>query len=141
MSVGGYPKDLNLYQAQKGLDNAKFAVKDGGVVILSASCAEGLGEKCFERWMTSYSPEEMVVNIKKHFELGGHKAAAISLVLQNADIYLVSDLSDDFVKSIHLTPYASVQDALEAAYAKCGRDAKVLVMPYAGSTLPELKEN
>ena len=91
--------------------------------------------------MTSYSPEEMVVNIKKHFELGGHKAAAISLVLQNADIYLVSDLSDDFVKSIHLTPYASVQDALEAAYAKCGRDAKVLVMPYAGSTLPELKEN
>ncbi len=141
VSVGGYPKDLNLYQAQKGLDNAKFAVKDGGVVILSASCAEGLGEKCFERWMTSYSPEEMVVNIKKHFELGGHKAAAISLVLQNADIYLVSDLSDDFVKSIHLTPYASVQDALEAAYAKCGRDAKVLVMPYAGSTLPELKEN
>ena len=32
VSVGGYPKDLNLYQAQKGLDNSKFAVKDGGTV-------------------------------------------------------------------------------------------------------------
>ncbi len=53
MSAGGYPKDINLYQAQKALDNAKHAVRDGGVVILAASCAEGLGEEVFERWMCS----------------------------------------------------------------------------------------
>ena len=29
-SAGGYPKDINLYQAQKALDNAKHAVKKGG---------------------------------------------------------------------------------------------------------------
>ncbi len=137
VSAGGFPKDLNLYQAQKGLDNAKFAVRDGGVIILAASCAEGLGEQCFERWMLEYTPDEMVVNIKKHFELGGHKAAAISLVSKKVDIYLVSDLPDDFVKSIHLTPFAGVRDALDAAFEKLGKDAGVLVMPYAGSTLPQ----
>lgn len=136
-SSGGYPKDLNLYQAQKGLDNAKFAVKDGGVIVLVASCKEGLENKSFERWMTTMTPDEMVVEIKKNFELGGHKAAAISLVKQKVDIYLVSDLDADFVRSIHLTPFASVQEAVDAAFAKCGKDAKVTVMPYAGSTLPQ----
>ncbi|MTK11324.1 MAG: nickel-dependent lactate racemase, partial [Clostridiaceae bacterium] len=38
---GGYPKDLNLYQAQKALDNSKHAVKDGGIIILVASFKEG----------------------------------------------------------------------------------------------------
>ncbi len=140
VSVGGYPKDLNLYQAQKGLDNAKFAVKDGGVIIVSASCKEGLGEHVFEKWMLEYSPEERLENIQKDFQLGGHKAAAIAMVLEKADIYLVSDLTDEFVNSIYLKPYHSVDEAMEAAYAKCGKDAKVIVMPYAGSTVPVVKK-
>lgn len=45
VSQGGAPKDLNLYQTQKALDNAKHAVKPGGVVVLIGSCKEGLGEK------------------------------------------------------------------------------------------------
>lgn len=140
VSVGGYPKDLNLYQAQKGLDNAKFAVKDGGVIIVSASCKEGLGEHVFEKWMLEYTPEQRLENIQKDFQLGGHKAAAIAMVLEKADIYLVSDLTDEFVNSIYLTPYHSIDEAMEAAYAKCGKDAKVIVMPYAGSTVPVLKK-
>ena len=140
VSVGGYPKDLNLYQAQKGLDNAKFAVKDGGVIIVSASCKEGLGEHVFEKWMLEYTPEQRLENIQKDFQLGGHKAAAIAMVLEKADIYLVSDLTDEFVNSIYLTPYHSIDEAMEAAYAKCGKDAKVIVMPYAGSTVPVVKK-
>ena len=38
VSMGGAPKDLNLYQTQKALDNAKHAVRDGGVVILVGAC-------------------------------------------------------------------------------------------------------
>lgn len=137
VSQGGAPKDLNLYQTQKALDNAKHAVKKGGVVILVGSCKEGLGERVFEEWMTtSPSPESMIERIGRDFQLGGHKAAAIAMVLQNADIYLVSDLEPDFVSSIFLKPYASVQEALEAAFQKLGPDAGVLVMPYGGSTLP-----
>ena len=44
VSQGGAPKDLNLYQTQKALDNAKHAVRRGGTVILVGSCKEGLGE-------------------------------------------------------------------------------------------------
>ena len=137
VSQGGSPKDLNLYQTQKALDNAKHAVKPGGVVILIGSCREGMGEKTFEEWMTcSPSPASMVERIRKDFRLGGHKAAAIAMVLESADIYLVSELPDDFVQRIFLKPYPSAQAALDAALQKLGKGATILAMPYGGSTLP-----
>jgi len=139
-SQGGAPKDLNLYQTQKALDNAKHAVKKGGVIILVGSCAEGLGEEVFEQWMTAAKePKEMIGRIRRDFQLGGHKAAAIAIVLEDADIYLVSQMEPAFVKKIFLKPFSTVQDALDAAFARLGADAGVLVMPYAGSTLPAIR--
>ena len=137
VSQGGAPKDLNLYQTQKALDNAKHAVKKGGVIILVGSCKEGLGEHVFEEWMTSApTAKSLIERIQKEFRLGGHKAAAIAMVLENADIYLVSELEDDFVRSFFLEPYGNVQAAFDKAFAAQGENATVLVMPYGGSTLP-----
>lgn len=137
VSQGGAPKDLNVYQTQKALDNAKHAVKKGGVIILVGSCREGMGEQVFEEWMTrAERPEDLTERIARDFQLGGHKAAAIALVLADAKIFLVSDLEDDFVRSIFMEPYPSVQAALDQAFAEQGAEAKVLVMPYGGSTLP-----
>ena len=137
VSQGGAPKDLNLYQTQKALDNAKHAVKTGGVVILVGSCREGLGEKTFEDWMLrAEKPEDLIRWVQENFKLGGHKAAAIAMVLQNADIYLVSDMAPEFVRSIFMKPFSTVQEAYDAAVGKLGGDASVIVMPYGGSTLP-----
>ncbi|MCD8254520.1 MAG: nickel-dependent lactate racemase [Oscillospiraceae bacterium] len=137
VSQGGAPKDLNIYQTQKALDNAKHAVRDGGIVILVGSCAEGFGEKTFESWMReAEKPSDLTERIARDFKLGGHKAAAIAMVLERADIYLVSDLPDDTVKSIFMQPFADVQSALDAAFAALGKDAEVIIMPYGGSTLP-----
>lgn len=142
VSPGGFPKDINVYQAQKALDNAQHAVRDGGIIILAASCKEGLGEHTFERWMTtSKSPDEMIVNIQKKFELGGHKAAAIAMVHQRARIFLISDLEGVFVRKIFLEPQKNIEEALQNAYSILGKDAKVIVMPYGGSTLPVVKNS
>ena len=137
VSAGGYPKDQNMYQAQKALDNAKHAVKDGGIIIWLASCKEGLGSKIFEEWMTTKSPKEMIVDIKKDFKLGGHKAAAVALVLEKARIFLVSDLDNNLIKDIHLEPYGTLNDAFDEAGRILGKNSKVYVMPYGGSTLPK----
>ena len=137
VSQGGAPKDLNLYQTQKALDNAKHAVKDGGVIILIGSCKEGLGERTFEEWMTSApTAHSLIERIGREFRLGGHKAAAIAMVLEKAEIDLVSELDDDFVRSIFLVPQPSAQAALDHAFKKLGPNATVLAMPYGGSTLP-----
>lgn len=139
VSQGGAPKDLNLYQTQKALDNARHAVRQGGIIILIGSCREGLGERVFEQWMTtSPSPEAMIERIGRDFQLGGHKAAAIAITLQKAKIFLVSELEDEFVRSIFLTPQPSAQAALEQAFRELGGDASVLAMPFGGSTLPRV---
>ena len=47
-SCGGYPKDINVYQMQKTMDNAVLACREGGVVILLAECEEGSGSAVLE---------------------------------------------------------------------------------------------
>ncbi len=137
---GGFPKDINLYQAQKALDNSKNAVKDGGIIILLASCKEGMGEKVFERWMkNATSPDSLIKDIQENFELGGHKAAAIALVLKKARVFLVSDFQPEEVKNMFMEPFASVDEALKEAFKVLGDEAKVILMPHGGSTLPVLE--
>lgn len=140
VSQGGAPKDLNLYQTQKALDNAKHAVKDGGIIIVMGSCKEGIGEKVFEEWiMEAKTHKDLIDRVQANFRLGGHKAAAIAMVLEKADVYLVSEMPDELVEKCFLKPYHTAQEALDAAFEKLGKNATVIAMPYGGSTLPKAK--
>jgi nickel-dependent lactate racemase len=147
VSAGGSPKDVNLYQAQKALDNAACAVQDGGVIVLVAECPEGLGNKTFESWMAGSSPDEILARIQQEFVLGGHKAAAVAAVLKRAAVYLVSALPGDLVRRCSMVPFAvgeggiegpeaALAAALDAALATAGDSASVLVLPQGGSVLP-----
>lgn len=137
VSQGGAPKDANLYQTQKALDNAKHAVRKGGTIILIGACPEGLGSKKFGEWLTSApTAHSMVERIGREFELGGHKAAAIGMVLENADIDFVSEMDPEFVRSIFLNPRSSAQEAFDIAFTKYGENATVIAMPFGGATLP-----
>ena len=140
-SQGGAPKDLNLYQTQKALDNAKHVVKDGGIIILVGACSEGIGNKKFEAWMADATcPHDLVERVQTSFELGGHKAAAIGMVMEKADVYLVSTMDKELVESMFFTGFHELQQAVDAAIETRRDHAKILVMPYGGSTLPIVKE-
>lgn len=137
VSAGGYPKDINLYQAQKALDNSKHAVKNGGIIILVARCNEGYGEEVFERWIEGAKiPDDLAMEIQRNFELGGHKAAAIAMVLNKCDIYIMSHMADDIVRKTFMKPFSDLQAAYDAAVRKLGENSKVIIMPFGGSTLP-----
>lgn len=138
-SPGGFPKDINLYQAQKGLDNAFHAVKDGGIIVLVAECREDFGEKTFEEWMkNAKDPNEPLEWIKREFHLGGHKAVGFCKVLKKARVFLCSKMDKKTVKQIFMTPYDSVQNAVDDALKELSQSSSVLLMPYANSTLPYL---
>ncbi len=141
VSAGGFPKDINVYQAQKALDNALWAVLRGGVVIWVASCGEGLGSKTFSDWIKkAEKPEDLIERVKSDFELGGHKAAAIALALKKASILMVSDLDDEVVRSFFVEPAENLERAVEKAFSLAGPRAGVIVMPAGGSTLPIPRE-
>ncbi len=140
VSAGGFPKDLNLYQAQKALDNSKDSVKDGGIIILLANCSDGLGNKAFEQWMSAKTKEECIKDIKENFVLGGHKAAAIAKILATKRIFLVSSLDKELIKKTGLEPYETLPEAFNAATEIMGNDSKVFIIPHGSSLLPIYKE-
>ena len=43
-SNSGYPLDLNLYQAVKGMSAAAQVVRPGGAIIIAAECWDGIPE-------------------------------------------------------------------------------------------------
>lgn len=136
-SAGGFPKDINFYQAHKALENAKYFVQEGGIIILVAECSEGYGNKTFEKWMLeSDSPAEVIQKIQKEFVLGGHKAAAIAGIEQRVQIFMVSSMPEDIIRRSRFTPFGSAQAALDAAFHQLGPESQVLVLPQAGSILP-----
>ena len=131
VSPGGAPKDMNLYQAQKALDNVAGVVRDDGVVVLVARCGEGLGNEVFEQWMREAErPADVVRRIGREFVLGGHKAAAVGALLERVRLFVVSEMPDELVRDMHMTPFADVQAAVSAALDRCGDGARVLVVPH-----------
>ena len=139
-SCGGFPKDINLYQATKALENAVAAVKIGGSIVLAAECPEGLGNKVYECWSRECkSPDEAVERFRDNFEFGGHKSAIVGKAAKEFRLYMVSKLSEEDCRNTFFTPVGSVQEALEIILTE-NPEARVHVMPDGGRTLPVRKE-
>jgi nickel-dependent lactate racemase len=141
VSPGGYPADINLYQAYKALDNSLEVVKRGGVVILVAECPEGHGNQIFYEWMMKFEDLRAVEReIKRNFELGGHKAYYLLKALQNHQIILVSSLPDYYASNIFKMKTArAVNDALREAMVIAGSQSRIWTINHGNFTLPRVK--
>ena len=130
-SPGGTPKDINLYQAQKTLDNVGGAVREGGADRARRPLPRGLRSADLRGVDDGHGhPQVLIDRIQREFVLGGHKAAAVAGLLARADVYLVSEFPDDVVRSMCMTPFAGVDDAVAAALDHAGPGAHCLVVPH-----------
>ncbi|MCL4394556.1 MAG: nickel-dependent lactate racemase [Chloroflexi bacterium] len=137
VSAGGFPRDINLYQAQKVLDRARLIVRPGGVILLVAECSEGMGNSVFEEWMADPGGSDAIIaRIRRQFVLGGHKAAAVALTMKRASVFLVSDLPANKAATMGFRPFADPQKALQVALSQVDSPASVALMPEGGSVLP-----
>jgi nickel-dependent lactate racemase len=140
VSPGGHPKDINVYQAQKGLAHAALVTKPGGTVILAAACPEGTGSSKYEQWVLKRSSHRDVFEqfAAEGFRVGPHKAFQISRDADNVRVLLVSEMAADFVRGLLLTPAAGLPEALQIALADLPASARIGVMPLANATIPVL---
>ena len=93
-SCGGHPKDICLYQAQKGLNLASQALKPGGRILLLAASPQGVGDDIYFDYVSQFaSPEEVIRDFKSSgFRMGAHKAYLFGRTLVNFDVAVFSDL-------------------------------------------------
>ncbi len=137
-SVGGHPKDINLYQAQKALTHASLICKDNGVVILVAACPEGSGSQYFEDFMQKMStPAQALEEFRKiEFRVGPHKAFQFARELIRIRVILVSEMPASLVKQLLLIPAANLKVAVQEAEQFLDPDYLAAVLPHATNTIP-----
>jgi nickel-dependent lactate racemase len=141
VSPGGHPKDINMYQSQKGLAHATLMTKPGGTIILAAACPEGTGSVSYEQWVEGMTSHEAVFQrfAQEGFRVGPHKAFQISRDAAKVRVLLLSDLVPDFVRKLLLTPVASMDEALGVALADLPANGRIGIMPLANATIPQIQ--
>jgi lactate racemase len=137
-SAGGYPKDINLYQTVKTMDNCIYGGKDDSVVILVSECSEGLGAQEFLEWFQYKSLEDMERALKRNFTVPGYAAYKTAYLAKFRKVLLISSLPDQVALELGFIPASTLEEALKEAYKLSPSRPKVSLMPFGGNTLPIL---
>ena len=132
-SCGGFPKDINLYQAVKTLLNAAQALKDGGTMVFLAECREGGGTPEFFDWIKPLALGRLDAALREDFTISGYIFYAACEAIRKGRVLMLTKLSPDTVAPMALEAYSDAQ-ALQKALDVRGKD--VYMMPYGGSIVP-----
>ncbi len=140
VAVTSFPYDIDLYQSQKALDNAKYAVRDGGIIILVSACRKGVGADTFLKLLSSAStPKEALDQIAKSYKLGYHKAAKMAEIGLKGKMFAVTDLDPEIARKAHMVPYTDLQRAVDDALSELGPGSKVTFIMDAVITVPVIR--
>ena len=143
-SAGGYPKDINLYQAQKAMTHASLFCRKGGKIVLVAECREGAGSQGYLDFMHDLSStKEIITRFEDQgFSVGPHKAYQIARIVEDHEVFLLSDMDPELVKSLLLSPLSPNEHSLETLINSQPVETNIAVLPYATACIPKfLKED
>ena len=137
-SAGGYPKDINLYQAQKAVTNAAKITKKSGLVVLVAECREGSGSLAYENYMKKFSsPFEIIQEYEQgKFEIVPHKALQFAFIQSQLKVGLFSSMDSEIVKSLLLFPIANLNNYINEIFL-LNKNLSVAIMTDAVITIPK----
>ena len=100
ISCGGYPKDINLIQAHKAINNAALFVKDGGNLMVMAQCPDGIGSETFLPYFTEKGFGHAFKRLGQSYEGNGGTALSMMSKTARINIFLKSDLDDRLCSAI-----------------------------------------
>jgi nickel-dependent lactate racemase len=136
----GYPLDLNLYQAVKGMAAAEEIVEPGGTIVMVAECREGVGHGDFAHLLErADSPSAILGMIESAgFQmLDQWQVQILARILHRHRVLLYSDrLAPEEIRRAHLTPIADVESTVARLRDEYGDSAPVCVLPQGPLTIP-----
>jgi len=142
-SNSGYPLDLNLYQAVKGMSAAAQIVRPGGAIIAAAECWDGIPDHGHYKELLhrAHSPQELleIVNAPGFLLTDQWQCQVQALIQLKADVYVKNSfLSDEELRRALFLPCQRIEDTLDELRRKYGPDATVCVLPEGPQTIPYL---
>jgi len=141
VSAGGYPKDINMYQAHKAVEISSRALKEGGSLVLFAELEEGYGHPVYEEWANkNLSPAEVEEAMTKGIVFGAHKLFFLGRIARRHSLHLYSSQNETFAKKSFFSPVESLESLLSLLEKKHGPNYRSYVLPQGGIVLPLVKE-
>lgn len=141
ITVASPPSDINLYQSQKALDNAKLVTRKGGTIILVTKCREGIGKReFFDLIAAEKDPSSVLEKVRSGYKLGWHKAAKMAEMAMQFRILAVTTLPSQDIEGIFMRHFPDLQSAVEHSIQSLGEDIYALIMPQGGLTVPRVQE-
>ena len=139
----GFPLDLNLYQAVKGMSAASQIVKPGGTIIMASECSDGIpDEGNFKALLSSeQSPSALLSKIagqRKPIQ-DQWQVQILAKILIQSEIYLYSTLPEDSVYKAHLKPVRNIPILITQLQKKYGESCRIAVLPEGPQTVPSLR--
>ncbi len=140
----GWPLDMNLYQAVKGMSAAEQIVRPGGSIIVAAECAEGIPEHGLygQLLREAASLAELARNIQAAQETRQDQwQAQIQARIQSrAEVYVYSDhLSHAQIEQALLLPCPDIAELIARLRRRYGSDARIGILPEGPQTIPWLQ--
>ena len=139
---GGYPLDLNLYQAVKSMAIGEMGAIDDGTIISVNELSESIGHDNFKNLIFSGKPPkqiyEQILN-KEIIVADQWEIQILARILMKSEIYVVSKLNESEIGNIGLQYAKTVEEAIELSLKKYGNNAKILILPNGPQILPQLK--
>ena len=139
-SNSGYPLDLNLYQAVKGMSAAAQIVKPGGDIIIAAECWDGLpshGEYARLLKQASSVDDLLRTLLTPGFRSHDQWQAQIQAQIQKkARVHVYAGgLQDDELRQALVIPSHSVEETL-TGLLRDNPKASIAVLPEGPQTVP-----
>jgi lactate racemase len=139
VTIAPYPMDVDLYQSQKAMENAKYALKEGGTLILVSKCRHGIGEGPFYETLRSLGdPKQVQRNMDVEYRLGDHKAVRMAEIAKRSRICGVTSMDPADLQRINIQPFENVQAAVDDALAR-DHEASVIVIYEGSVVVPRVK--
>lgn len=137
-SAGGFPKDINLYQGLKTVDNAYMAVKPGGVIICFMELQDIMEPPEFAGWFKYKTAIEHEMALRENFTIPGFLAYKLADIARKTSLIIVTRPENvDFIRNAGMIPATTADEALAIAKEKIGReDYTITLMPAAANTVP-----
>lgn len=134
-SNGGYPLDQNVYQAVKGMTAAEAVCREGGVIVMVASCSDGHGGESFFRSLAAAeSPRAVLDKVRNvprdRTEPDQWEFQILARILEKHTVILVTrDCDHAMLRRMHLRTASTLEEAVAAARKITGEAAKIAVIP------------
>ncbi|RQD68821.1 MAG: nickel-dependent lactate racemase [Tindallia sp. MSAO_Bac2] len=140
VSVGGYPKDINLYQSTKALSSAKEAVKKGKIILLLCQCSEGVGHPEVKSLLENFDTHmEREMEMRKAFTVSKFAGFLLSQIAEDYQVYCVTDLEPEILEKLGIQVFQRVEDALKAINKKHGVNLETYIIPSGSNVLPGIR--